>query len=185
MKSENEQRNSVMGRAPGYTLIEMLIVLAIVSFLFSAVFGVLNIGNTSFSTGSARQTVENQARQGLDHMLRELYETNGGRIVLSDANSVITFKLPVSFDGSGNLLWGAEGIDNYKIKYLVDSNKLVRKVLDSTDNLISQKVLAVDIESLLFALDISRLTITLNAKKKVTGTNYVTASVSTKIAFRN
>lgn len=169
----------------GYTLIEMLIVLAIVSLLFGAVFGVLNVGNTSFSTGSARQTVENQARQGLDHMLRELYETSGGRVVLSDANSVLTFKLPVGFDGSGNLKWGAGGVEDYKIRYLVNNNQLVRKVLDSSDNLISQKVLAVDIESLLFVLDASILTVTLKAKKKVTGNASVTQSVSSKVAFRN
>ncbi len=169
----------------GYTLIEMLIVLAIVSLLFSAVFGVLNVGNISFNIGSARQTIENQARQGLDNMLRELYETSGGRVVLSGANSVITFMLPVGFDGAGNLLWGAEGVQNYKIRYLVDKNQLVRNILDSSDKLISQKVLATDIQSLLFALDGSMMTVTLNAKKKVTGTDYVTQSVSSKAAFRN
>ncbi len=169
----------------GYTLIEMLVVLGIVSLLFGAVFGVLNIGNTSFNTGSARQTIENQARQGLDNMLREFYETSGGRVVLSGANSVITFKLPVGVDGSGNLLWGAQGVQDYKIKYLVDNNQLVRKLLDPSDNLISQKVLAVDIQSLLFALNGSIMTVTLNAKKKVIGNDYVTQSVSSKVVFRN
>lgn len=181
MKREGKQRNLVTG----YTLIEMLIVLAIVTLLFSAVFGVLTASNTSFNTASARQTIENQARQGLDNMLRELYETNGGRVVLSGANSVITFKLPVGFDGAGNLLWGAQGVQDYKIRYLVDSKQLIRKVLDSSDNLISQKVLAADIESLLFSLNTSILTVTLNAKKKVIGTNSVTQSVSSKVAFRN
>lgn len=169
----------------GYTLIEMLIVLAIVSLLFGAVFGVLNIGNTSFNTGSARQTIENQSRQGLDNMMRELYETSGGTVKLSGANSVITFNLPVGFDGSGNLLWGAEGVENYKIRYLVDNNQLVRRVLDPSDKLISQKVLATDIQSLLFVLNGSRMTITLNAQKKVTGTCNVSQSAFSNVTFRN
>ncbi len=185
MKREGKQLNSIIGRASGYTLIEMLIVLSIVSFLFSAVFGVLNIGNTSFSAGSARQTVENQARQGLEGMLRELYESSGGTVVLSEGNSVITFKLPVGVNGSGNLLWGAQGVENYKIKYLVESNQLVREVLDSSDNLISRKVLATDILSLAFVHAGSIMSITLNAQKKVKGNDFVAQAVSSKVAFRN
>ena len=181
MKRENQQRDSVMG----YTLIEMLIVLAIVSLLFSAVFGVLNIGNTSFNTGSARQTIENQARQGLDGMIRELYESSGGTVILSEGNTVVTFKLPVGMNASGNLLWGAQGIENYKIKYLVENNQLVRKVLDASGNVINQKVLATDIQSLSFGKIGSIMTVNLTAKKKVTGTEYVTQAVSSKVAFRN
>ncbi len=170
----------------GYTLIEMLVVLAIVTLLFSAVFGVLTASNTSFNTSSARQTVENQARQGLDNMLRELYETSGGRVVLSEGNSVITFKVPMGFDGSGNLLWGAQGVQDYKIRYLIDNKQLVRRVLDATDNLISQKVLSTDAQSLNFALSPSMLlTITFVVQKNIIGGGNVNQSVSSKVVFRN
>ncbi len=170
----------------GYTLIEMLVVLAIVTLLFSAVFGVLTASNTSFNTSSAQQTVENQARQGLDNMLRELYETSGGRVVLSDGNSVITFKVPMGFDGLGNLLWGAQGVQDYKIRYLIDNKQLVRRVLDATDNLISQKVLSTDAQSLNFALSPSMLlTITFVVQKNIIGGGNVNQSVSSKVVFRN
>lgn len=170
----------------GYTLIEMLVVLAIVSLLFSAVFGALTASNTSFNTVSTRQAIENQARQGLDNMLRELYETSGGRVVFSGGNSVITFKLPVGFDGTGNLLWGAEGVQDYKISYLIDNKQLVRRVLNSFDNMISQKVLTVDVQSLNFALSPTMLlTVTLVIQKNIIGGGNVTHSVSSKLAFRN
>lgn len=173
-------------RKYGYTLIEMLVVLAIVSLLFSAVFGALTANNLSFNTVSTRQAIENQARQGLDNMLRELYETSGGRVVLSGGNSVITFKLPVGFDGTGNLLWGAEGVQDYKISYLLDNNQLVRRVLNSFDNMISQKVLTVDAQSLNFALSPTMLlTVTLVIQKNIIGGGNVTHSVSSKLAFRN
>ena len=173
-------------RKSGYTLIEMLVVLAIISLLFSAVFGVLTASNTSFNTSSVRQTIENQARQGLDNMLRELYETSGGRVVLSEGNSVITFKLPVGFDGSGNLLWGAEGVQDYKIRYLIDNKQLIRRVLNASDILISQKVLSADAQSLKFALLPNMLlTITLAIQKNVIGGGKISQSVSSKVVFRN
>ncbi len=172
----------------GYTLIEMLIVLAIVSLLFNAIFDVLNMGNNSFNSGSTQQTVENQARQGLGKMAKELHKTNAGRIAFSDANTTITFKLPIRYDyidDKGQIIWGAEGVEDYKISYTVANKQVVRKVLNASDTLISQKVLAVDIQSLEFSLDVNLLTITLTAQKNAIGGKCLTQSLSSKVTFRN
>lgn len=172
----------------GYTLIEMLIVIAIVSLLFNAIFDVLNMGNNSFNTGSTQQIVENQARQGLDSMARELHKTNAGRVTFSDADTTITFKLPIRYDyvnDKGLIIWGAEGIENYKVRYTIVNNQVVRRVLDASDTLISQKVLAVDVQSLHFSLDVNLLTITLTAQKNAVGGKCITQAMSSKVTFRN
>lgn len=180
-------------RRYGYTLVEILVVIVVVSLLLGVIFEIMIMGNKSFSIGSAQQIIENQARQGLDSMVRELYETNGGRVVFSDADTTITFKLPVGTDEvSGDLIWGAEGVQDYKIRYTVDNNRLVRIVLDDLNNLVRQKVLAADVLSLKFSLNKVNpldpnewLTITLKTEKKAASGNILTHTVSSNVSFRN
>lgn len=172
----------------GYTLIEMLVILAIVSLLFNSIFNVLNMGSNSFNTGSTQQIVENQAMQGLNSMERELYNTNAGKVVFSDAGATITFKLPIRYDyvnDKGMIIWGAGADEDYKIRYTVENNQVVRKVLSAEDNFVSQKVLAVDIESLQFYLEGNLLVIILTAQKNAVGGKSFTQTLMSEITFRN
>lgn len=179
----------------GYTLIETLIVILITGLLFNALFDVLNFSSSSFNSGYIQQTVENQARQGLDAMERELYQTNRTNVVFSDANATITFKIPVRYDyvgGVGRIFWGAEGVENQQIRYTIDNKQLVRRVLDVANNLVSQRVLAVDIQTLGFDIVADNmLTVTLIAQeptydgKIAAGKRAISQGFFREITFRN
>lgn len=177
-------------RRYGYTLVEILVVIVVFSLLLGAIFEVMIMSNKSFSIGSTEQIIENQARQGLDNMVRELYETTWdveGQVAFSDANATITFMLPVGADEvSGDLIWGAEGVSGYKIRYTVDNSRLVRIVLDGLNNPVSQKVLAADVQGLNFSSDANMLlTITLTIERKAASGNILTHKVSSNVSFRN
>lgn len=169
----------------GFTLIETLVVVAIFSMLFSAIFTMLSVSNNSFNTGSTQQDVENQARQGLNNMIRELYETNAGNVsITGGGNDIITFQLLFD-DGSGNLIWGADGIQDFKIRYAINANQLLRQILDASNNLVSQRVLAVDAFSLQFSLSGSMLNISLTSQKSAVGGRVLSHTLSSKVTFRN
>lgn len=177
-----------------YTLVEMLVVTAIISLLVTAIFNLLSLNSNTLSSGYDRQTVENQAIQGLDKMVRELYDTNRARIFITGES--ITFMVPIGYEyvnDIGQIAWGAQGNKEYKIKYFVNNttHQLVRQILGATNDFVSQSVLAVNIQSVNFVLTGDMLTITLVAqeesfdRKAASGQRTITQAFSSNVTFRN
>ncbi|OGX56569.1 MAG: hypothetical protein A2460_03070 [Omnitrophica WOR_2 bacterium RIFOXYC2_FULL_43_9] len=104
--------------------------------------------------------LDQQARRGIDEMIRDLYEatSTSGQTTVT-ANSV-NFRVPVVvddnfpnppdiYDASGNIYWGADGVVGNNISYRVNSGQLVREVISGT-SIISSRVYANNVTNLAF-----------------------------------
>ncbi len=85
----------------GITLVEILLTVLITSFIVAAIYGTLTTGNLTYLTDMGMLDLQQQARQGMDRMLRYIRETSGANItsIVQDPPS-ITFKLNNIFTGN-------------------------------------------------------------------------------------
>jgi hypothetical protein len=137
--------------------------------------------------GFAKQEIENQARQALEQMINELYGTNAGKVQIAAGN--IIFQVPVGYDGSGNMLWGAESGAGNKIQFILDTNSrtVLRRILDSSNNPIANypiRVLSSNTQNLVFTISGSTLDISITNQKNARW-GPLSHTQSSKVNFRN
>src|SRR5262245_39207825 len=112
----------------GSTLVEMWITVVLFSFALMSFYSIMLIGNRSYSSDSNYVELEQQARNSVDRIVRELRGATKSSIsitTLSASNDRITFTTP--------------NASNAKY-YLNGSNQLIREYPSGTT-----KVMAVDI----------------------------------------
>lgn len=179
-------------RTKAYTLVEAMVVMALFGLLFAAIFEILAVNRNTWDIGLTQQTVENQARLGLENMIRELYNSNTaatqGNITIENDSQRITFRVPVGYNpgGSGNLIWGAEGTVDLRIRYTVNANnQLVREVLNTNNNITTSRVLASNIQDVQFLLSNNLLTVTLTAQRNALGNRPLSQAFTSSVTFRN
>lgn len=96
----------------GFTLIELMIVMLIFSIILGAMFAVMNMGKASWHSGDTQIQVQQEARKGMDRIVKELRQTGTSTIigVPADGNlyNTITFRIPDEdgIDANGNIEWG-------------------------------------------------------------------------------
>lgn len=145
-----------MKKIPGFTLIEMMVVIAIFSMIMASIFGVLAIGRSSWYQGTTQIDTQQEARKAMDKIVRELRESGSQKITIGA--SQVTFQISTGVDANGQIIWGActnwadntNTVANYAIKYYLSSNKLYRSVLNSypsgsavgTDTIMANNVLS-------------------------------------------
>ena len=79
----------------GYTLVEALISVLILAFILLGVYGVLQTGNTIITNDNALLEVQQQGRNAMDRMVREVRASSSEAITVINANSdKITFTTP-------------------------------------------------------------------------------------------
>lgn len=166
-----------------FTLIEALIAVALFSVMFGVLMSTLIMGRNSFQTGPEQQELQNKVRQAIDIMIRELYNSNKDKVTII-GGSAITFRVPIGYDGSGNLRWGAEGTEGYDINYSVASGQLTRTVLNGGSPVGTPRILSTDVHSLSFSLTTKTLTIALSLQRSILGRVFA-ENLSSKITFRN
>lgn len=173
-----------------FTLLETLVVLGIFTLMFTITFEILSANRRSFDIGLTKQDVENQARLGLESMSRELYKTNSNYVTISPNAAIITFQVPIDYGAGGSLIWGAgesgePATGGYKIRYSLNAqSQLIREVLDTTDTVVSTRVLANAVNNLTFSLADNLLSIGLTAQRTVSGRT-LSQPFSSRVTFRN
>ncbi|MCM8800572.1 MAG: prepilin-type N-terminal cleavage/methylation domain-containing protein [Candidatus Omnitrophica bacterium] len=136
-------------RKRGFTLIETLVTVGIMTIIIGTFFETVTLAQRSWIFGQARLLTQETARLAMDAMVKELRLANFVNIA---DNHTVRFRVPVDTDGDnfldvdnvGRLIYGADGTANYQIQYLIDcqSGRLLRRVLDAGGNLIRERVLA-------------------------------------------
>jgi prepilin-type N-terminal cleavage/methylation domain-containing protein len=175
----------------GFSLVEVLMVLAIFTVMFGLIFDIFISGQNAFQSGPEQQDIQNKVRQGINAMTRELFTSKTSKITplaASPNDNYIIFQVPIGYDASGSLLWGANGMENYRIKFSAESQNLVRSILNTASNVVEQRVLATDVEAdgLKFVLPpgSNTLSISLTVKKSVYR-RPMAENLTTKVTFRN
>ena len=128
----------------GFTLMEVLVSTLIFSFILLAIFGALDIGDTSFKTDVGFIDLQQEIRLAMHGMVREIRQSRAADITISDSGASINFLIP---DVSNS------------ISYYLSGNQLIREHPAETT-----KVIGRNINSLNFSISGSNLQISMNAK---------------------
>jgi len=158
----------------GITLIELAVSLLILILLIAGIYGVLYVGQFASHTDIGQLLLQQQTRQGIYWMIKELREEDGSGIAISTEGDKITFST----------------IEESNIKYYrdtADANKdgittqILREYPTGT-----YKILTNNISDLTFALsdDNKFVTIALKAEKNMLG-RQLTFEEKAKIMLRN
>ncbi len=84
-------------KTDGYTLVEILLSLGILSFLLLCAYGVLETGNSVTVQDNALVTAQQQARNAMDRIVREVRGSSTAAITVINADSDrITFTIPTA-----------------------------------------------------------------------------------------
>ena len=148
----------------GYTLVEALISVLILSFILLGVYGVLHTGNTIITNDNALLEMQQQARNAMDRIVREVRESSTQTITVIDADSDnISFTTP----------------NETGIQYYRSGTNLVREYPPGT-----AKNVASNIAYLKFTLVGALLKISLRADKRIY-TKTVSFPLTENVRLRN
>jgi len=139
----------------GFTLVEILIVIAVLSIVMAGLFSLLNIADLSWYTDMGIVDLQQQARRAMDGMVREIRQSKYTTINISDGGQRIDFKIPIDLTSSP-----VTYSDN--ITYHLDStNHAVVRSYAGTNNI----TIGSDINYLNFSSSGNIVNIVLNTKK--------------------
>ena len=88
-----------MRKIQGYTLVEIIVTMAILSFILLGVYGVLQTGNTVFIKDTALLDMQQQTRNAIDRIVREVRQASSEIIstnINGTTNDRITFTIPTA-----------------------------------------------------------------------------------------
>jgi type II secretory pathway pseudopilin PulG len=139
----------------GFTLVEVLVTALILTFIIAGIFAVLNVADISWHTDMGLVGLQQQARQAMDGMIRELRQSKASVITIN-SSSDISFSIPAQTYGDPWL---------GPIRYYLDSGigQIKREYVGAT------KILANDITALSFSITGDVVEIQLAAKLAARG----------------
>lgn len=145
----------------GFTLLEVLIAAFIFSFIVAGIYGVMNVVNASYSTELGMLDLQQQARQSMQWIVREIREASSVIITPGTNSDAISFNTP----------------NETGIQYSVVNNQVIR-------NYNGTRIIAFDISSLRFSPTGNLLEIQVNAVTTVLH-KPLTFSLTEKVRYRN
>ncbi len=159
----------------GFTLLEVLVSAAILSFLIAGIFGVLNIGNMTYNTDLCLLDLQQSARQALYWMAKELRESSTDDItitVIDDNDDKITFDTPNEI-----------GIQYYRDLSDVNGDNIKEQIIREYPKG-TRRILGNNISGLQFSLNNNLLEIRLTANSVALGRS-LSIPLRTKVRLRN
>lgn len=115
----------------GISLLEVLITILIFAFISCGIYGVLNLGNITFSTDLTLLNLQHQARQGMEWMVRDIRQAIPSSVVISGGLR-IDFNIPNDSD---------------TISYYLNNGQLIREEPSGSEG---RRIVANDINNLCF-----------------------------------
>lgn len=153
----------------GFTLIEMLISIAISSMIFYTMFAVLRRGGDHMHTTEIKMHLQESARLGLQRMIEDVRQSSPSRITITNSGSGLQFQIPNTSNSVGNdyrINWAGSHTIQYALGGL-NGTQLIRT--NTTTG--ATKVLANDVTSVAFVgnqVNPTIVTMTLNAQRRLT-----------------
>lgn len=78
----------------GFTLIELLVCMMIMLFIATGIYGVSNVGERTYATDMGMLELQQQARQSMSGMIRELRQNDASDLTISGGGEDIVFRIP-------------------------------------------------------------------------------------------
>ena len=147
-----------MSKRRGMTLFEMLVVIIVFGIIAAVVFLAASSSQTSYLSTETAVYVQQQARQALSEMGRELRQAGGA---IATAINKIDFQVNLGYNQaapcpSNAVCWGAPdqlgaSQSGWRVRYRLAGTQLVRELLDGAGALqAGTRVLANDVTSIQF-----------------------------------
>ncbi len=87
-------------KASGFTLVEILVTMLIMLFITAGIYGVSNIGERTYSTDMGLLELQQQARQSMSGMTRELRPNDAADLTIGIGGENIVFRIPSNISRS-------------------------------------------------------------------------------------
>ena len=165
---------SVLRKQNGFTILEMVMTVAISLVIAYSIFAVARSGQDQIQTSHIRMTIQDSAREGLYKMTQELRLSAPSRIAIGNGGNVITFTVPNpnnSFAADFSVNWaGAQSI-----RYALGGTNN-RQLIRTNQTTGQTSIIANDVASILFqgnGANPSLITITMNVQRALTNTRFI------------
>ncbi|MGD9058170.1 MAG: prepilin-type N-terminal cleavage/methylation domain-containing protein [Desulfobacterales bacterium] len=179
MKGDAIYRQRHAGRAAGFTLVEVLVCLALLSILFGTIYRSFSSVNRSYTKENVKAGVQQKARIGIDLMARDirlagldpLAEANAGFISAGTNTTSIQFTADLNYDGDiidpfENITYNLNGDrleqtsdlgTGISVDTLLDNvTALTFTYLDASDTALAEPIPVDQIASVLISLTVQR-----------------------------
>lgn len=172
----------------GFSIVELLVVMAIFTIICGAIFASLSSGNVLWDTGSNQARIEQEVRKSVEKIYRELKETSSSRVTIGGGGTSITFQVPVDSDNDGDIIddsgqveWGVN-----TITYLRGGTNNLQLIRRSGG---IDTILANDISALTFtgvpAVNPTVVRISVTAQKTTLAQRSLTSTLTSQVQLRN
>ncbi|MBU4305865.1 MAG: type II secretion system GspH family protein [Candidatus Omnitrophica bacterium] len=120
-----------------FTLIEMMMVISMFSVIMGIVYAALRTNDVYNGLIQIQVDLYRQNQRALSSISEELKKSNlATRVTIQDGagvnnTDIIYFQLPIGLDNNYNIIWGADGTNNYYARYRLDATAafLLRDIL--------------------------------------------------------
>jgi Tfp pilus assembly protein PilE len=143
-----------LSQEKGFTLVELMVMVALLPLLFFSIFSSLSMANVVFQTNNVYAQLNQDAIQTLRYISREIGQTSPNtspshfNLTTTNGQSDVRFQIPVDHDGDGDAVtsdmnpqveWGIYDEANLKAngrlggwaRYYFQNNQVIREVLTS------------------------------------------------------
>lgn len=111
----------------GFTLVELMVVVAIFTIVIGAAYVILNSGRTSWQVGDTKIELQEDLRAAIDEMIFEIFEADPAGVIIAGGGTSITLQTPVDENASGS--WQdttLDGTNDFYLEHTLDgSNNIV------------------------------------------------------------
>lgn len=203
-----------MKRYRGFTLIELMIAMAIVAAMSGAILMMVKMSYQTWQVSDAYMATSAELRRGVDEMAKWLASTGAAKMTIDGSGDSLTFAVPYDIDGdpngsvlneaTGSLEWSDDAGGPGTITFFLDDadangNGLTDEVIGSYpgellhpgdeafEGVVVDRVLANGVTNVDFSLpSINTVELTLTVERGTTSGDFPNqASMTTRVRLRN
>jgi len=183
-------------KTDGFTIIEMLVAMALVGIVMGAIYGVFASSNRSYHTQDSVADAQQNVRAGIDFMVRDLRMAGldpldkAGAGIETAAGSNLRFTADLDMDGIIDNPDASDGIDEAdleRVAYEYDGANLLERVLYKADGTEEDRQTLVDnVSALQFTYpDAASVVISMTVRGTDAHGQIFTRTLNTRVSCRN